>query len=248
MMRTRESRGGISARRTRAIYRKELREYRRNRQIVVSMAITPLIFLIQPLVIVFKLPASASPLISHGHLMLYMLAIPALSPALVAAYAVAGERQQGTLEPVLTTPIRREEFLLGKALASLVPSVAVAYAVYAVFVACVVLFSQPGVASSLLRWPDILAQVLFTPLIAAWSVWAGIGISTRCADVRVAQQLGVLASLPAAVVTALIAFGVITPSLSLAVALGAGLLVLDLAGWRVVSAAFNSERLVAGLR
>ena len=28
---------------------------------------------------------------------------------IVAAYSVVGERQQGTLEPVLTTPIRREE-------------------------------------------------------------------------------------------------------------------------------------------
>jgi ABC-type Na+ efflux pump permease subunit len=36
-------------------------------------------------------------------------------PTFVAACAVVGERQQGTLEPVLTTPIRREELLLGKA-------------------------------------------------------------------------------------------------------------------------------------
>src|SRR5213596_2514685 len=43
----------------------------------------------------------------------------------------------GTLEPVLTTPIPREEFLLAKALAALVPSVVIAYAVYAFFVVCV---------------------------------------------------------------------------------------------------------------
>jgi hypothetical protein len=34
----------MSARRVRAIFRKELREYRRNRQIVVSMAVLPLLF------------------------------------------------------------------------------------------------------------------------------------------------------------------------------------------------------------
>ncbi len=43
----------ISARRVRAIFRKELREYRRNGPIVAAMAILPLIFLIQPLVLVF---------------------------------------------------------------------------------------------------------------------------------------------------------------------------------------------------
>jgi len=46
-----------------------------------------------------------------------MLAIPALVPATLAAFAIVGERQQGTLEPVLGTPIHREELLLGKALA-----------------------------------------------------------------------------------------------------------------------------------
>ncbi len=44
---------------------------------------------------------------------------------MVAAYAVVGERQQGTLEPVLTTPVRREEFLLGRALASFVVSLGI---------------------------------------------------------------------------------------------------------------------------
>jgi ABC-2 type transport system permease protein len=46
-------------------------------------------------------------------------------PAVVASYSVVGERQQGRLEPVLTTPVRREEFMLGKALAALIPSLAI---------------------------------------------------------------------------------------------------------------------------
>ena len=135
----------VSSRRVLAIFRKELREYRHNGFIIWTMAIFPLIFLIQPLVVVFALPPSTSAQLSHGHLLLYMLGIPAIVPAAVAAYAVVGERQQGTLEPVLTTPIRREEFLLGKALAALVPSVAIAYAVFALFLACVGLLAQPAV-------------------------------------------------------------------------------------------------------
>jgi ABC-type Na+ efflux pump permease subunit len=229
----------------RAVFRKEVREYRRNGFIVLTMAIIPLIFLIQPLIIVFGLPAAAANELAHGHLLLYMLGIPALVPAAVAAYAVVGERQQGTLEPVLTTPVRREEFLLGKVLAALVPSVAIAYAVYAFFLACVGLFAQPAVASALIRGPDLLAQLLFTPLLAAWSIWVGIAISARANDFRVAQQLGTLASLPAAVLAALVAFDVIHPTLGLAIGLGAALLFLDGAGWRIVSAAFDPERLIA---
>jgi ABC-type transport system involved in multi-copper enzyme maturation permease subunit len=234
----------VSRRRVRAILRKELREYRHNGFIIWTMAIFPLIFLIQPLVVVFTLPASASTELSHEHLLLYMLGIPAIVPAAVAAYAVVGERQQGTLEPVLTTPVRREEFLLGKALAALVPSVSVAYAVYAVFLACVGLFARPAVASSLLRAPDLLAQLLFTPLLAGWSIWVGIAISARARDFRVAQQLGILASLPTALVAALVAFNVLHPTLGLALGFAAALLVGNGLGWRVTAATFDRERLI----
>jgi len=177
-----------------------------------------------------------------------MLAIPVLTPAVFAAYSVAGERQQGSLEPILATPIRREEFLLAKALAAIVPSVAVAYLVYAVFLVAVVLFAQPDLATAILRPSDILAQVLLTPLLATWSIWVGIAISTRSSDVRVAQQLTLLCSIPVVLLTSLIAFGVIDPSRALAVALIALLVVADVTGWRVVAPMFDRERLVTGTR
>jgi ABC-type Na+ efflux pump permease subunit len=238
----------MSRGRIRAIFREELREYRRNRSLVFGMAVIPLVFLAQPLVSVFALPSSASAQLAHRHELLYMLAIPALVPGLMAAYAVVGERQQGTLEPMLTTPIRREELPLGKALAVLLPSLVVSYAVYALFLACTELFASPGVAPALIRGQDIVAQVIFTPLIATWSIWLGIAISTSASEVRVAQQLSLLASLPSVAVTSLIAFGVISASLRLALVFGAVLLILSRVGWRITSAMFDRERLIVGTK
>lgn len=238
----------LSRRRIRAIFRKELRDYRRHKSVVLAVAIFPVIFLIQPLVILFVAPSSSAAALGQDHLLLYMLAIPVLAPAMLAGYAVAGERQQETLEPVLTTPVRREEFLLGKALAVLVPSVVIAYAVYAVFLSCVVLFAKPAVASGLLQVPDILGQVVFTPLLAAWSAWVGIAISTRSSDVRVAQQLSLLGTMPLAVVTSLVAFNVIHLTTGLALGAGVILLFADAAGWRIVAPMFDRERLIAGAR
>jgi hypothetical protein len=63
------------------------------------------------------------------------------------------------------------------------------------------LFAHPGVAAALVRVPELLAQLLFTPLLAGWSIWVGIAISARSNDTRVAQQLGTLASLPSIAVT-----------------------------------------------
>jgi ABC-type transport system involved in multi-copper enzyme maturation permease subunit len=236
----------ISTRRVRAIFRKDLREYRRNRSLIFGMAIIPAIFCIQPLLDVFALSSSASVPLSQEHVLLYMLAIPALVPSFVAAYSVVGERQQGTLEPVLTTPIRREELLLGKALAALLPSIAVSYVVYGLFLACVELLADPSVASSLIRVPDLLAQLFFTPLLAGWSIWLAILISTRASDVRVAQQFATLASLPSIALTTLVALNIIRASLAIALVAAVALLLLNRIGWRLVSAAFDRERLITG--
>jgi ABC-2 type transport system permease protein len=238
----------MSAIRVRAIYRKELREYRRNGAIVATMALIPLGIVIFPLLYVLALPASAASTLRNGDPLVILLGIPALVPSVVATYAVVGERQQGTLEPILATPIRREELVLGKALATFVPSLAVAFAVYAFFLACTALMAQPAVASAVLQGRYLAAQVLFTPLLAAWSIWVGLAISTRSSDVRVAQQFGSLAGLPAILVAYLIAFNVIHATLGLVLALAAALLILDGLGWRLVSALFDRERLISGTK
>jgi ABC-type Na+ efflux pump permease subunit len=238
----------MSWRRVRAIFDKELREYRHNGNIVYAMVILPLVFLLQPLIQIFTLPSSASVTLHHEHSLIYMLAIPALVPAALASYSVVGERLQGTLEPVLATPVRREELLLGKALAAFAPSLVVAYGVYALFIAAVELFAHAGVATALIQGPDLLAQLLFTPLLAAWSIWVAIAVSARCSDPRTAGQLSILVSLPSVAVTTLIAFNVIPATLTVALAFGAGLLILDRLGWRFASAIFDRERLITSTK
>jgi ABC-2 type transport system permease protein len=235
-------------RRVRAIFRKELHEYRHNGNIIYAMAILPLIFLFQPLIEAFTVPSNGSGALRRENSLLYMLAIPVLVPAALAAYSVVGERIQGTLEPVLSTPVRSEELLLGKALAAFVPSVVVAYGIFALFIAAVELFAHPGVAAALIRGPDLLAQLIFTPLLATLSIWVGIAVSTRASDPRVAAQLSLLASLPAVAVTSLIAFNVIPATLHVALGLGIALLVLARLGWRLATSLFNRERLITRIR
>jgi ABC-type Na+ efflux pump permease subunit len=236
----------ISRRRVRAIVRKELHEYRHNGDIVYAMAIFPLIFLVQPLIQVFTLSSSASAALHSEHSLLYMLAIPVLVPAVLASYSIVGERLQGTLEPVLATPVRREELLLGKATAAFLPAVVVAYAVFAVFVALVELFAQPGVASGLIQAPQLLVQLLFTPLLAALAIWIGIAVSVRTSDPRTSGQVAILLNLPVVAVTSLLAFNVIPATLPVAIASAAVLIILIRLGWRVASTIFDRERLVTG--
>lgn len=237
----------LSTSRIRAIVRKELRDYRRNRFIMGTMTVMPVIFVVLPITNMFTIAASAPPgRIDRfvGLSVLYLLLIPAMVPATVAAYAIVGEREQGTLEPLLSTPVRREEFLLGKALAAFIPTIVVAYTMYGIFLGIIALFAHQNVASDIFQAPRITAQLLFTPLLAAWSIWAGIAISVRANDVRVAQQLAGLTSLPPLAVTALMGFGVIQPTLGLSLAFGAVLLAVDLFAWRAVAKMFDRERLI----
>ena len=239
----------MSLARIRAVFRKELRDYRRNRFLVSTMAVLPVIFLIAPMITLLRIPDSATGTVVEravGVTSLLLLVIPVVVPPVITAYSVIGERDQGTLEPFLTTPVRREELLLGKAAAAFVPSVTVAYAIYGIVLLSVKLGAAHVVSSTLLHTPQVLAQVLFTPLLAAWAIWVGIAMSVRASDVRVAQQLATLASLPALGFTALISFQVITPSVPLAIGLALALLALDIAGWRIVSSMFDRERLITG--
>lgn len=241
----------INTVRVRAVVRKEFREYRRNKFIIYTMATLPVIFLVVPLVTIFNLPAS-TPLVdvksAVGSLLLLMLVIPDVLPATIAAYSVIGERDQGTLEPLLTTPIRRDEFILGKALSAVVPAVVMSYLVFAVAVTSLRLWAGAEVVHELWQPAWFVAEVLFVPLLATWSTWVGTAISARSSDVRVSQQLGTLASLPVLALTSLMSFQVIKPTVLVAVIIAIALVVIDVAAWRIVSRMFNRERLIIGVK
>jgi ABC-2 type transport system permease protein len=234
-----------------AILQKELRDYRRNRFVIYTMSFLPLVFIAAPMVQIFAIKVAATSALFDAHIgisLLYMLILPAIIPSVLSAYSVVGEREQGTLEPILSTPIHREEFLIGKALAALLPTLAVAYVIFGLFLGATAAFAHSVVVSAVFGRDHLLVQLLFTPLVAGWSIWAGIAISTRMSDVRAAQQLTVLASLPPVAIVALMSFNVIIPSLGLALGLAAALLLIDGLAWRVVAALFNRERLVTGAR
>ncbi len=238
--------------RVRAITVKELSDYRRNRFVIVfAMCLLPLIFIAAPTIQLLTVPAAAASARLNARIGLaltYMLVIPAAVPSAVAAYSVIGEREQGTLEPILISPIRREELLIGKALAIAIPTLVVSYTIFGIFLGITALFAHHAISSAVFAGSHIPVQVLFTPLLAGWSIWVGIAISARSSDVRAAQQLSILANVPLIAVVALMNFKVIPPSTAIAAGLAAVLLALDALGWRAVAAMFDRERLITGTR
>jgi ABC-2 type transport system permease protein len=234
-----------------AVIRKELAEFRRNRLIVSTAAILPVVFLVSPSLSLLKVKASvvtAALVTRVGYSLFLPLLIPVFVPALMSAYSVVGEREQGTLEPVLTTPVSRVELLIGKAAAILLPAVGVSYLMFGVFVAITQFAARPAVATAVWHAPQLPAELVFIPLLAGWAIWVGLAISASVSDTRVAQQLSVLASLPPVALTALMSFRLINPTFGLAAALVGALLAIDCAACFAVARLFDRERLVTGTR
>ena len=230
-----------------AVVRKELRDFRRNKLVVGTMVFLPIVLILIPIANVIgvkaSMPFAAVKNIVGGATLTFFL-VPLILPTVIAGYSVVGEREQGTLEPVLTTPVTREELLIGKALSAVLPSVAIAYLLFAIFVIAVRAYAVPTVVHLVWQPYQFVAAILFAPLLSAFSIWVGLAISARSSDVRVAQQLSAMSMLPMIGVITLFTFRVISPSVTVAVIGAIALLALDLAAWRVVSAMFDRERLL----
>jgi ABC-2 type transport system permease protein len=238
----------IDANRIRAVIRKELRDYRRKRSIVLSMSALPITYFIIAMILILVLPVSKS---GTGPIpevpLLYLLLIPAMMPAIVASYSIVGEREQGTLEPLLATPILEQELILGKAAAVMLPTMVLSYGIYGLFLLFVRLFAKADVASAVFHdGPVLLALLLFAPLVAGWSISVGMAASVRATEARVAQQMATLSSVPVIGVIVLMMIGLVHPKFVVSLAFGVGLLVLDAAVIRLVVQMFNRERLITG--
>jgi ABC-type Na+ efflux pump permease subunit len=236
----------VSAR-TLVVIRKEFREYRRNRFILVTMAALPVVLLAILAAETFALPEGASEATLRrpvGEALLFLQLIPVMLPTTIAAYAVMGEREQRTLETVLTTPVKDRELLAGKAIAAVLPAVAIAWLLFGVYVSLAEIFAPHVVLEQIWTVEQAVAMGLLAPALAAFAIVVGIIVSLRSSDFRVAQQLAVLASAPVIAFVALITFRVLDPSVGLYAAAAAAVFLVDAVLWRVGVRLFNRERLL----
>jgi ABC-2 type transport system permease protein len=149
---------------------------------------------------------------------LLFLLMPLFIPSIIAAYSIVGEKANRTLEPLLAAPVRTVELLLGKALAALIPAVALTWACGAVFaagIAGVALSARVFAAIVTPAW--LILLLACAPLLSLIAIAASVAVSSRVNDPRTAQQLSGVVVVP----ILLIFFGqlagvlVLSPALSL---------------------------------
>jgi len=127
---------------------------------------------------------------------LFWIVAVALTPA-VAADSFVGEKERGTIEPLLATPIRNRELFAGKLTSAVVPAVLGTWLGTAIFAVFVAVSHSPYYPTFVLADGDwLFSSMVINPLVALLAAGIGALISTRVSSYRVAYQLNGLISLP----------------------------------------------------
>ena len=254
------------------ILRREWIETVRNRLLVSTILVPPMILTVAPILlagtvgerslppelaaqVALQRPAWGS--FTPGELagafavqqfLVFFLLMPAYIPLSIATFSIIGEKQARSLEPVLAAPIRTVELLAGKAIAALVPGVLAGWVTYAVFVLLASVVYGPdlfGVVTD----PSWLAGVfLLGPAVGLSSVVAGVIVSARVNDPRVAQQIGGVIIVPIVGVVLVQATGTILVGAPGYALMAAVVLLVALAGLRVGVRLFDREAILTRWR
>lgn len=127
---------------------------------------------------------------------LYILLIPIMISLIFATFSIIEEKQAGALEPLLATPIRTWELLLGKATAGAVPALIITWICALVFLTGINWIGSPDILSYVLSPSWWISLFLFVPLVTILSFMLGVIASSRTDDPKSAQNMGVIIIIP----------------------------------------------------
>ena len=174
----------------------------------------------------------------------FFLLMPAYIPLSIATFSIIGEKLARTLEPVLATPIRTLELLVGKSIAALVPGVLAGWVTYIAFVALASIVYGPNLIGVVTDSSWLAGVFILGPAVGFSSVVAGVIISARVNDPRVAQQIGGIIVVPIIAITLLQATGTLLVGATGYFLLAAIIFVVSLVGVRVGVQLFDREAIL----
>ncbi len=125
------------------------------------------------------------------------LMMPLMIPSIIGAYSIVGEKTRRTLEPVLATPVRTWELLLGKSLAALIPAIGITWLCGGIFIAGMAAVAVTArVFTAIVSTAWLIVLLLCTPLLALVAIAVMVAVSSRVNDPRTAQQIASVVVVP----------------------------------------------------
>ena len=127
----------------------------------------------------------------------FFVVLAAIIPSSIASYSIIGEKIEKSLESLLATPATDGEILLGKSIASFVPTILSIWVAASIFMIVTDYLTHDLL--SFYYFPNWTAGVmlfLLAPLGAILSIELSVIASSRVNDVRGANQIGSLMFIP----------------------------------------------------
>lgn len=176
--------------------------------------------------------------------LLVLIFVPITGAMSLSAYSLIGEKGNRSLEPLLATPLTPVEFLLGKAVAAVLPSLLIEALAVILYASAVTAVAGVAVLQAILTPASLLVVFVIAPLATLVAVQLAILGSVRAKDPRSAQQAGVLLVLPLIGLVAAQSAGALWVSALSWVVGGAGLGLLWLVLFAASTALFEPERML----
>ena len=178
----------------------------------------------------------------------FFLLMPAYIPLSIATFSIIGEKQARTLEPVLAAPVRTVELLAGKVIAALVPGVLAGWVTYLAFASLASGVYGPNLFGVVTDPSWLVGVFVLGPAVGLSSVVAGVIVSSRVNDPRVAQQIGGVIIVPIVGVTLLQVTGTVLVGAAEYLMLTGIVLIISLTGLRIGVALFDREAILTRWR
>ncbi len=183
------------------IANKDFNIFRKKKRILYTLIILPLFLSIGLPLVIRSLTGLDNPkaeiiLLLNAFSFFYII-LAYIQSITLASYSILGEKIEQSLEPLLATPTTDSELLLGKTVASFLPSIGVIYACSIIFMVLsdVITYNTIGY----LFFPNLsmgFILLLAVPLSSILSIQLNVIISSRVNDVRTANQLGFVLFIP----------------------------------------------------
>jgi ABC-2 type transport system permease protein len=176
--------------------------------------------------------------------LMFLILVPVISATSTAAHSVVGEKQARTLEPLLATPITTFELLAAKALAALLPALALTVICFVIDIAATAVFARPGVATVLLGPRSLALVFLLGPLAVLAALQVAVCVSSRVEDERTAQAVGSFVAMPVAVLFVAPLLGLQTMTMAVILGVAAVLAIANALLMRLSIAVFDRESIL----
>lgn len=127
---------------------------------------------------------------------IYLLFIPLMIAISIATFSIIEEKQMRALEPLLATPVRTWELLLGKALAGAIPAIVMTWICAGIFLFGVAWIGSSHLLKFVVTSSWWISLLFFVPLVTVLSFMLGVIASSRTNDPKNAQNISILIILP----------------------------------------------------